>query len=342
MTILTTDPDFVRAETGSWQQQMKVAVRTVSELLERLNLPANQGRGQIKSVKAVEQFPVFVPLPFLRRIEPGNPADPLLRQVLPVVAEDIVSPGYQADPLGESEATLTPGLLQKYDGRVLLVTTGACAVNCRYCFRRHFPYQESPSSTTQWQPALDQIANDPTLQEVILSGGDPLTLVDERLEKLIERLDDVEQLRRLRIHTRLPIMIPQRITDRLLEMLSGTRLKTVMVIHSNHANEIDADVQSSLANIRNAGILLLNQSVLLRGVNDHAATLADLSNRLLDCGVLPYYLHKNDPVSGTSHFEVTVERAVEIIEQLRAQLPGYAVPRLVQEIAGQPNKTVLA
>lgn len=340
MPILTTQSDFVRADSSSWQQQIRLAVRSVDQLLEQLKLPPNELENA--RIQAIRDFPTFVPLPYLARIRPGDPDDPLLRQVLPTFAEDQSPESYSIDPLGESESTLQPGMLQKYAGRVLLVTTGACAVNCRYCFRRHFPYEESPKSPRQWQTAIEQIAEDPTIEEVILSGGDPLMLVDKNLEQLVKQLDSISHLTRLRIHTRLPVVIPQRVTDDLLEILSASRLQQFLVIHSNHAREIDAAVESALARLRGTGIVLLNQSVLLHRVNDRSDTLIALSKRLLECRVLPYYLHKNDAVIGTSHFEVSVNRGIELIEEMRKSLPGYAVPKFVQEIAGQPNKTVLA
>ena len=340
MPILTTDTDFVRADSGSWQQQIRSAIRDVDQLLERLNLPVN--RTENERLKAVRHFPTFVPLPYLARIRPGDVDDPLLVQVLPSAAEDTSPPSFSVDPLGEAVSTLQPGLLQKYAGRVLLVTTGACAVNCRYCFRRHFPYEESPKSPNQWESAVAQIAADESVEEVILSGGDPLMLVDQNLGHLVDRLSTIAHLKRLRIHTRLPIVIPQRVTNHLLEILSISTLQTIMVIHTNHARELDDAVESALKRLSNTGTMLLNQSVLLRRVNDRAEVLIDLSQRLLECRVVPYYLHKNDPVIGTSHFEVSADKGTELIKSMRAALPGYAVPRFVQEIAGQPHKTVLA
>lgn len=338
MAILATQSDSVRAGSGTWQQQMRWAIRDVDSLRERLDLPQDSSLG----AESAAQFPVFVPLPLLTRMTPGDWNDPLLKQVLPVRSEDHSPPGFSLDPLGESAATLTPGLLQKYAGRVLLVTTGACAVHCRYCFRRHFPYTESPTSPTQWEPAIAQIAADDSIEEVILSGGDPLTIVDQQLEKLVDRLKQIRHLKRLRIHTRLPIMIPQRITERLVELLGNGPLKPIVVIHANHANELDDSVAAALKKLLKAQVMLLNQTVLLRGINDDAKTLTELSQRLLDCHVLPYYLHQLDPVIGTSHFEVKAERGVELIEQMRAALPGYAVPRYVKELDGEPSKTVWA
>ena len=317
MTILTTQSSFVGADSGTWQQHMKWAIRSVDDLLKRLDLPTNHGESGLYRPQAIQQFPVFVPLPYLERIRPGDLNDPLLAQILPTIEEDHSPVDYSADPLQEGLATLSSGLLQKYNRRVLLVTTGACAINCRYCFRRHFPYEESPKSPTQWGAAINQIAQDKSLDEVILSGGDPLTLVDENLQQLVERLDSIPHLKRMRIHTRLPIMIPQRVTDRLLEILSNCKLQPIMVIHCNHANEIDESVKLALASLATAGIILLNQSVLLRKINDQAQTLIELSQRLLESRVLPYYLHKNDPVIGTSHFEVSVERGIELINEMR-------------------------
>ena len=223
MTILASQSDSVRAGSGTWQEQMKWAIRHVKTLLERLELPDEL---LDKCPNAAKQFPVFVPLPLLERMKVGDPDDPLLRQVMPLIEEDRSPEHFSFDPLGESAATLQPGLIQKYSGRVLLVTTGACAVHCRYCFRRHFPYDESPTSPTQWEPAIEQINSDTSIEEVILSGGDPLTTVDEQLEKLVVRLSQIDHLKRLRIHTRLPIMIPQRVTERLTTMLKDSRLQS--------------------------------------------------------------------------------------------------------------------
>lgn len=356
MDILTSKFDSVRAgssviETQSWQGQMKLAIRDLDSLLLRLELSSDSlaklpdGLPDSDSkvgAMAVSQFPVFVPLPFLSRMKPGDLNDPLLRQVLPLAAEDDSPKHFSVDPLAESDSVLTPGLLQKYEGRVLLVTTGACAIHCRYCFRRHYPYQESPNSIKQWQSALDQIAADETIEEVILSGGDPLTIVDLRLGELIEHLDAIPHLKRLRIHTRLPIMIPQRVTDELVDMLQSTRLQSIVVIHSNHANELDGEVKEALTKLKLANVVLLNQTVLLKGINDDSRALVGLSKRLLDCGVLPYYLHQLDPVTGVSHFEVTRERGEQLIQQMRAELPGYGVPRYVKELAGETSKTVWA
>ena len=271
----------------------------------------------------------------------GDSADPLLRQVLPLEAEAEAGAGFSQDPVGDRQASLSPGLLHKYEGRVLMVTTGACAVHCRYCFRRHFPYHETPRTPADWALALRQIAADSTIGEVILSGGDPLTLVDATLAELAERIAAIAHVRRLRVHTRLPVMIPERVTPELLQWLTGTRLAPVMVIHANHAAELQGSAAAAVRRIVSAGVPTLNQAVLLRGVNDSVEALAELSERLVDLGVMPYYLHQLDRVAGAAHLEVPVAEGLRIVEQLRQRLPGYAVPRYVREVAGQPYKTPL-
>jgi EF-P beta-lysylation protein EpmB len=268
-------------------------------------------------------------------------ADPLLRQVLPVGVELEAVPGYVADALGEGEARLAPGLLQKYAGRALLIATGLCAVHCRYCFRRHYPYDDEPRRPDEWQAALDAIAADPSLHEVLLSGGDPLMLGDRRLGELCRRLADIGHLRRLRIHTRLPIVLPERITDGLLDLLTGSRLTPFVVVHANHPNEVAADCAAALRRLVRSGLTVLNQAVLLRGVNDDADTLADLCERLADLGVVPYYLHQLDRVAGAAHFAVSEDRGRALVAKLRARLPGYAVPTYVREIPGEPCKVPL-
>jgi len=257
-------------------------------------------------------------------------------------AELAEQPGFVADPVGDDNARLSAGLLQKYSGRALLVTTGACAIHCRYCFRRHFPYSESPHAPADWQPALNRISADPTIDEVLLSGGDPLTLVDAQLAELTRRIAAIGHVKRLRIHTRLPIVIPQRVTAEMIAWLRGTRLAPIMVVHANHANEIDEPTAAALSRLVDGGVSVLNQSVLLAGVNDSAEALIALSWRLVDLRVMPYYLHQLDRVQGAAHFEVPIERGLELIEHMRHALPGYAVPRYVQEIAGEANKRVLA
>lgn len=286
-------------------------------------------------------FPVLVPRPYLERIEPGNPRDPLLLQVWPAAAEDEPAAGFRCDPVGDGAARLAPGLLHKYHGRALLIATGACAVHCRYCFRRHYPYSAEPHGLAAWGPALAAIEQDQTIHEVLLSGGDPLTLVDAQLAALVGELAQIAHVRRLRVHTRLPIVIPQRVTDGLLAWLTGTRLRPWVVVHANHPRELDAATCAALRRLIEAGVPVLNQAVLLAGVNDDVQTLEGLCLALVDVGVQPYYLHQLDRVAGAAHFEVPVERGRQLLNELRRRLPGYAVPRYVQEQAGEACKTPL-
>jgi EF-P beta-lysylation protein EpmB len=318
---------------------LKSAIRDPLVLCRRLQLPDAYHEA---ARRAADDFSVFVPPGYLERIEPANAHDPLLRQVLPLAEEGHNPPGYRRDPVGDLAAQLAPGLLGKYAGRVLMVATGSCAVHCRYCFRRHFPYSAGPRSTDAWEPALAAIAADPSIREIILSGGDPLMLVDDLLAQLSARLAAIPHVRRLRVHTRLPIMIPERVNDELLAWLSGTRLAPVMVVHANHPAEIDRHVAAALRRLVGAGMPVLNQAVLLRGVNDRADALAELCERLIELGVMPYYLHQLDRVAGAAHFEVPEETGLALMAELRRRLPGYAVPRYVREQPGELHKTVLA
>lgn len=330
------DPDS--AQQRSWQQSMRDAIRDLKGLCNHLKLdPAQLAAFSPGS----NEFPIFVPREFLSRMKPGDAADPLLLQVLPRDQERIHSIGFTTDPVGDSHVERAQGLLHKYSSRVLLVTTGACAIHCRYCFRRHYPYESAPKSVAQWEPALEYIAGDSSIHEVILSGGDPLTLVDAKLSDLARRLDAIPHLKRLRIHTRLPVVIPQRVDETMLQWLSASRLSKWIVLHINHANEIDSALINAVNRLKQAGATLLNQTVLLRGVNDNLDALRSLSESLIDIGVLPYYLHQLDRVEGASHFEVDPAVGLDLHRQLQASLSGYAVPKYVQEIAGQPNKTIL-
>lgn len=327
------------ATNRSWHEELRLAVRDAAQLIAALELPAELIE---PARRAARSFPLFAPWTYIIRMNKGDAADPLLRQVLPMGDEIVEQPSFAADPVGDGAARLTAGLLQKYSGRALIITTGACAVHCRYCFRRHYPYAESPRSPDDWQPALDRLAADSAIDEVLLSGGDPLTLVDEHLAELARRIARIPHVRRLRVHTRLPIVIPQRVTEQLLDWLGGTRLTTIIVVHANHSRELDVAAALALKRLVEAGIPVLNQSVLLRGVNDNPDALIDLSRRLVDLRVMPYYLHQLDRVAGAMHYEVPISRGLELIEQMRRALPGYAVPRYVQEIAGQTHKRVLA
>lgn len=343
MTILSAQPPAVRPipplwKRAVWKQHLREAIRDPEELCRVLELPREWAK---TASDAAAEFPLLVPRGYVARMRKGDPADPLLRQILPLEAEAAPTPGFTADPVGDAAAERTPGLLHKYQGRVLLVTTGACAVHCRYCFRRHFPYETSPKGAAAWDEALAHIAADRSIHEVILSGGDPLTLVDETLAALADRIAAIPHVRRLRVHTRLPIMIPERVDDRLLAWLAGSRLTPIMVLHANHANELDETVAAACHRLAFEGVLLLNQTVLLRGVNDSADALAELSERLAELRVTPYYLHQLDRVAGAAHFEVPVEEGQQIVAELQSRLPGYLVPRYVQEIAGATSKTTL-
>ncbi|UZJ43196.1 EF-P beta-lysylation protein EpmB [Marinimicrobium sp. C6131] len=322
-----------------WQNELADLIRSPGELIALLELDPTQLPA---ALAASQDFALRVPRAFVERMRKGDPDDPLLRQVLPLGEELQAAPGYSRDPLGEADANPHPGLIHKYQGRVLLIVSGGCAINCRYCFRRHFPYADNNPGRARWQEALDYIAADQSITEVIYSGGDPLNAPDRQLAWLTERVAAIPHIKRLRVHTRLPIVLPNRIDDDCLNWLTGHHLHTTLVIHSNHPREIDDSVGAALSRLRQAGITLLNQAVLLRGINDQAATLAALSERLFEWGVLPYYLHLLDPVAGAHHFDVPEHEALVLMDRLRARLPGYLVPRLVREIAGEPNKTPIA
>jgi EF-P beta-lysylation protein EpmB len=321
-----------------WQSIFAGSVRNPAELRRLVGLPPSLA----VEAAAEADFPLLAPRPYLARIRRGDPSDPLLLQILPQAAEKAQCPGYGPDPLGEANAPCGPGLLRKYEGRALILTTGTCAVHCRFCFRRHFPCGFYPSTTGGWGPILRKIAADHSVREVILSGGDPLMLADGPLAELLDQLAEIPHISRLRFHTRLPVMIPQRVTNGLLSLIRGCRLSPIMVVHANHPAEIDDDVAAAFGRLADAGIPLLNQSVLLRGVNDRADVLAALSERLIDLRVVPYYLHHLDPVAGAAHFEVPISIGIALIAELRARLPGYAVPRYVREPIGGAGKEVLA
>lgn len=323
---------------AQWQIDLAHAVSDPAELLRLLELDTSL----LEAARAAgREFPLRVPRAFVMRMRKRDSADPLLHQVLPLGEELVTAPGFGNDPVGDLASCATHGVLHKYRGRVLLITTGACAVNCRYCFRRHFPYIEENARSGHWQSALQYIGDDSSITEVILSGGDPLSLNDHILSALAEALQQIPHVKTLRIHSRQPVVLPSRIDDSLLGWLGPCRLRKVVVLHTNHAREIDATVTNAVTKLRTAGARVFNQSVLLKGVNDSVEALAALSEALFDAGVLPYYLHLLDRVRGAAHFEVTENRARELMHGLRARLPGYLVPRLVREIAGAPNKIPL-
>ncbi len=327
------------AATDAWRRELGQAFTQVDPLLEFLGLH----RDQVPTLDPEPgPFRLLVPRGFAALMRGGGPADPLLRQVLPLAAERVLTAGFRHDPVGDGPAARAPGLLRKYAERALLMAQGACAVHCRYCFRRHFPYGALGTYGPRVGVALAQIQADTTLHEVILSGGDPLLLADDTLEDLLTRLAAIPHVRRLRLHSRLPLVLPSRITARLCGLLRTLTPRPVLVIHTNHARELGAAAQAALTALGTEGVTLLNQSVLLRGVNDDVTGLAALSERLFDCGVLPYYLHQLDPVQGAAHFAVSDRQARRLMDALRARLPGYLVPRLVRESAGAPCKEPLS
>ena len=320
-----------------WQTTLASAIREPSELLHYLNLPQSLLNG---AIAASQSFALRAPLGYCQRIEKGNPNDPLLRQILPLDAELISDQQFKLDPVGDLAAMEVPGLLHKYHGRVLIITTAACAVHCRYCFRRHFPYQENRSEQN-WQEAIDYIQSHSDIHEVILSGGDPLSLTESRLKNLTDKLLNIPHIKTLRLHTRQPIVLPERINNELLNWLDSLPWKIVIVLHCNHANEIDSSVAAALKKLQQHQVTLLNQSVLLAGVNDNTETLINLSQKLFSHHVLPYYLHMLDKVQGAKHFYVKNEKANQILDEIRQLLPGYLVPKLVKEQAGEKSKTAL-
>ena len=327
-----------QADPQRWQALWRDAVRDPRELLALLGLEQLGGR---LSEAAAAQFPLRVPRGFVARMRPGDPADPLLRQVLPVLDEERIVPGFALDAVGDGQARRGGGVIHKYNGRALLIATGSCAIHCRYCFRRHFPYAADTAAAAGWREAVALVAGDDSIHEVILSGGDPLALADHKLAELTDALRAIPHIRRLRIHTRLPIVLPERVDAGLLAWLYALPWPVAIVVHANHAREFDASVDAAMAALRATGATLLNQAVLLRGVNDSVEALAELCERSHAAGVLPYYLPQLDRVAGAAHFEVVDDRALALHAALSARLPGYLVPRLVREIAGEPGKTPL-
>lgn len=320
----------------NWQKVLAQGFSTSNDLLRFLELPLLSDND-----KAQQQFASRIPLGFAKRMQKGNPCDPLLLQVLAKAQEMEPSAGYAIDPLEETKTNAVKGIIHKYHGRVLLTVTGTCAVNCRYCFRRHFPYHANNPGRQGWQESLEYIAKDESITEVIFSGGDPLMASNAVLKELIEQLEAIPHVHTLRIHTRIPVVLPERIDEEFVALLDQTRLKKVLVLHSNHAQELNEEVHAACLLLSNAGCHLLNQSVLLAQINDSAEVLTRLSQRLFSIGVLPYYLHLLDKVAGASHFDLPLSKAKELHEQLQQGLPGYLVPRLVREEPGRFSKTLV-
>ena len=326
------------AQPKSWQQLWREAVRDPRELLKMLALP--HLASQI-SDKAAARFPVRVPIGFVAKMRRGDPNDPLLRQVLPLLEEDELAEGFSFDAVGDAAAKGGTGIIHKYEGRALLITTGSCAIHCRYCFRQHFPYVEETAASSHWSEAIAYLKSDTSISELILSGGDPLSLSTAKLKELTDALPELHHVKRLRIHTRLPVVLPERIDAELLAWLDSLRWPVALVIHANHANELGQDVADAVLRLRQHDVSVLNQAVLLKGVNDGVAEQIQLSERLFEIGVLPYYLHQLDKVQGAAHFQITDQQARDIHQNVMRALPGYLVPKLVQEIAGEASKTPL-
>ncbi|PSW60974.1 EF-P beta-lysylation protein EpmB [Photobacterium leiognathi subsp. mandapamensis] len=321
----------------NWLNDLSNAISDPFTLLKLLKIDPTPWENGLAARKL---FALRVPLSFVDKMEIGNPYDPLLRQILPLAQEFEVHQGYSVDPLEEQQNEI-PGLLHKYHNRVLLIVKGGCAVNCRYCFRRHFPYSDNKGNKRQWQQSLEYITAHPEINEVILSGGDPLMAKDHELQWLIEHIAAIPHIKRLRIHSRLPVVIPNRITDALCQILTETRLQTILVTHINHANEIDDALKTAMQKLKQANVTLLNQGVLLKGVNDSVAALTDLSETLFDAGIQPYYLHVLDRVQGAAHFMVDDEIARQLMAGLITKVSGYLVPKLTREIGGRASKTPL-
>lgn len=326
------------AQHKSWQMLWREAVRDPRELLEMLALP--HLASQI-SDQAAARFPLRVPLGFVAKMRRGDANDPLLRQILPVIEEDQLAEGFSFDAVGDAAAKGGTGVIHKYHARALLITTGSCAIHCRYCFRQHFPYAEETAASSRWSAAIAYLKSDSSITELILSGGDPLSLSTGKLKELTEQLAEIPHIKRLRIHTRLPVVLPERVDEELLCWIDGLQWPLAIVIHANHANELGPDVAEAVSRLKLRNAIVLNQAVLLKGVNDSIAEQSRLSEQLFDIGVLPYYLHQLDKVQGAAHFQLDDRQARDIHSGMMKALPGYLVPKLVREISGEASKTPL-
>ena len=323
----------------AWQQEYKTSFTNIERLCEILELNIDQIS---ISENANKQFQLRAPQSYVARMQKSNPNDPLLLQILPTSDEDINERGFSKDPVGDLQSIKTPGLLQKYKGRALLLVTSRCAIHCRYCFRRHFPYSSQNPRHDQWHQALEELRQDQNISEVILSGGDPLVLSDLELAKLVTKIESIAHVKRLRIHTRLPVVIPSRINDELLAWIKNSHLQILIVLHINHAQEINNDLCQKLIKLNNINCTLLNQSVLLKNINDDISSLVNLSEALFNAGILPYYLHLLDKVEGAAHFDVAEDTAAALMRELSHQLPGYLVPKLVKEVSGKQAKQLIS
>ncbi len=319
---------------ATWQQQLQNAFTDLHDLCDFLQLSVHEAT----FLSSHKNFPIKVTRDYANCMKKGDPNDPLLLQVVPQHAEKLNAPGFMADPVGDLQATIQPGIIKKYTGRLLLITTAACAIHCRYCFRRNFPYADNQLTTSQIDTTIDTIHQQNDIHEIILSGGDPLVINDDRLQLIISKLEAIPHLKRIRFHTRLPIVLPDRVTPKLLDVISNAKKQIVFVVHANHANELSNKVTRNCMQLSQAGALMLNQSVLLKHINDSSQALCELSESLSQCGIQPYYLHLLDKAQGTAHFEVSTKTARTLMEKVHSQLPGYLVPKLVREVTGDTYK----
>ena len=336
---MTSLPSVQILQKSAWQTAMTNAVTRPEILLDLLSLDTAL---LAPAQKAAKLFGLRVPHSFIQRMEKGNPQDPLLLQVLPLDAELKETPDFVPDPLSEKTYNILPGLLHKYHGRVLITLSGSCGVNCRFCFRREFPYENNNPGTKGWDKILDYISANPSIFEVILSGGDPLVVSDQMLQSFCDRLLLIPHITTLRIHSRMPIVLPERITDEFITYFKNLSLRKILVLHTNHPNEINAEVISAASKLQEANIILLNQAVLLKNINDYSEVLINLSKKLWDMSVLPYYLHLLDKVSGIAHFDVDEKTAKSLLKKLQENLPGYLIPKLVREVAGEKHKILIS
>ncbi|WP_239495689.1 EF-P beta-lysylation protein EpmB [Marinomonas primoryensis] len=342
MNIILQIFDVIPIQTKnniSWSQHLSQALTSLPELVKHLGLSEKLSQ---QGIEADQSFKLLVPRPYLSRIEYGNPNDPLLLQILPSAAEMQKVIGYTKDPLEEADHNPQKAIVHKYKRRLLVITTGTCAVNCRYCFRRHFPYGDNQLAQAEWQSVIEYLEKHPEVNEVILSGGDPLMMKDALLADKIRLLEALPQIKRLRIHSRLPVVIPARVCDDMLTWINKSRLDIIMVWHINHANEMDSELAQAAFKLKQAGVTMLNQGVLLKGINDTVSAQVNLSEAVFDAGILPYYMFTLDPVEGAAHFDISIENAQRLMGKVAAELPGYLVPRLAKEIPGKPAKSVFA
>ncbi len=324
-------------EIPLWQKELAEGFSNIQDLCDYLQLSFDDD-----IFLTTMEFPLRVPREFADRMEKGDVNDPLLKQILPITDENIIFPNFEKDPVGDLNAMSETGVIHKYQGRALFIITGSCAINCRYCFRKNFPYADFQLGTKKITQAIQYIKNNRDISEVILSGGDPLLLSDKKLFSIIHQLEEIDHITRIRIHSRIPIVLPNRITIDFCNTLSSIVKSIVIVVHSNHQNELNSAVRLACKRIKDVGIPLLNQSVLLKNINDNAEQLCELSERLFDFGIMPYYLHLLDKATGTGHFEVNQNKAILLMDEVKKQLPGYLVPKLVREQAGAANKIIIA